>query len=154
MPKPDPLAIPRWGKLLISALADWDPGLEESLRTAGVTLDAPEPLAKVGLTPAALAMLPPGSRMRGPSIVAALDRLATLRPPELVPGSLVGLPGAEVPMQRATRVNVPASTCQRLDELRAAATAAWGPRRRSEASDSMVIQYIFERLKRSRLGTH
>lgn len=97
---------------------------------------------------------------RSDGIVHALQRLEAESPPELEPGSLSGRPGGESPATQTVKRSVPRWVKRRLDDLRPAATAAWGRAPRGtfgggpkvRASDAMVVQYVIERLRRGSSG--
>lgn len=155
-------------ELMASLLAEEDPQRAERFREARLLPSEDEAPAVVRLTPAADALvaeladeahgaLVQITRPRqGDGIVHALRRLEAENPPELEPGSLSGLPGGESPATQTVKRSVSRWVKRRLEELRPAATAAWGRQPRGSfgggpqvrASDSMTVQYVIERLRR------
>lgn len=159
-------------ELMASLLAEEDPGRAERFREAKLLPSEDEAPAVVRLTPPADALVAEladeahtAQRQitrprRSDGIVHALQRLEAEKPPELEQGSLSGRPGGESPATKTVKRSVPTWVKRQLDVLRPAATAAWGraPRGsfgggpKARASDSMVIQYVIERLKPGSTG--
>ncbi|MFN2591694.1 MAG: hypothetical protein ABR532_02540 [Candidatus Dormibacteria bacterium] len=161
--------------ILVQLLAEESPKRAERLREAGLMPEPGEELdAVVRLTAPALALVEESAaeavargeerisrqRCRGEGIVWALRRLDSEQPPELAPGSLRDRPGGESPAPKTYAAMVPLRVKHRLDILRPAATAAWDRQRRGhfgggprvKATDSMVVQYVIERLRAARKG--
>jgi hypothetical protein len=152
-------------ELMARLLAEEDPEREERFRWAGLLASEDEAPAVVRLTPTADALVGEladeahAAReqitrpRRSDGIVHALQRLEAEKPPELAAGSLKGWPGGESPAAQTVKRSVPLWVKRRLEELRPAATAAWGraPRGsfgggpKARASDSMTVQYAIER---------
>lgn len=159
-------------ELMACLLAEEDPGRAERFREAKLLPSEDEAPAVVRLTPPADALVAEladeahasqeqiARPRRADGIVHALQRLVAESPPELERGSLAGWPGGESPATQTVKRSVPRWVKRRLDELRPAATAAWGraPRGsfgggpKDRASDSMVIQYVIERLRKGSSG--
>jgi hypothetical protein len=159
-------------ELMASLLAEEDPERAERFREAKLLPSEDEAPAVVRLTPPADALVGEladeahGALVqitrprRSDGIVHALQRLEAESPPELERGSLSGRPGGESPAAKTVKRSVPLWVKRRLEELRPAATAAWGraPRGsfgggpKARASDSMVVQYVVERLRRGSTG--
>lgn len=147
----DPGRLKRWPEL-----AEHLPSEDEARTLIRLTLPAValvDPLADE----ARRTLVPITRPRRSDGIEYALRRLEAERPPELERGSLFGLPGGESPVLVDRKASVPRWVKRRLEELRPSATAAWGrsPRDsfggagpKKKASDSMVIQYVIERLRR------
>jgi hypothetical protein len=147
---------------------------EEMFRQAGLFPSEDEAPAVVRLTPAADALvaefadeahetLVQITRPRqADGIVHALRRLEAENPPELASGSLKGRPGGESPATKTVKRSVPRWVKRDLDRLRQDATAVWGREpegafgggQRARASDSMVIQYVIERLRQGSGGDY
>jgi hypothetical protein len=143
-------------------MAEKDPEDAKRLQAVGLLPTEDEGTFLIHLSPVAEAMaleeaakaLGPGARVNraGIGIESALNRLRDEGPPELPPGSMARCKGGEIPQGHTTKTALAMWTRAELTRLIPNATLAW-PRVASDgrpwkANDSMVVQYVIERLRR------